>query len=261
MSTISRLAKPVLLGGSKIVWKYLTFFKRISFHLDRYDPQLIHDKTKKLFHYVLDKLDVELIIEGQENIPNETFYLYSNHNGTMDPVLLTTCFDKPIAFAAKKEISKYPFIATILKDQGGLFLDRDDLRQQLKVMKLIEEELIKGERNFCIFPEGTRNKDANRLLNDFHNGSLRPAMKTKTPILPVIILGSDRILKGNPKYNKYPVHIKFLKPLYYDDYKNIKGEELNKILKEEMESSIAFDLRKKDHQKMMELNKDKYHRL
>ena len=53
---------------------------------------------------------------------------------------------------------------------GSLSIDRDDIRQSMKVIQQVTEEVKQG-KNFLIFAEGTRSKDGNRLL-DFKGGEL-----------------------------------------------------------------------------------------
>ena len=50
-------------------------------------------------------------------------------------------------------------------------------------------ERIKKKENCLIFPEGTRSRQGNRLL-DFKSGCFKAAVKAKCPIVPVALLDS-----------------------------------------------------------------------
>ena len=63
----------------------------------------------------------------------------------------------PSAFVSKKEIEKVPMISWWMKYLNCLFLDRDDIRQGMKVI-LTGIELMKEGTNIFIAPEGTRNQ-------------------------------------------------------------------------------------------------------
>ena len=50
-------------------------------------------------------------------------------------------------------------------------------------------EYIKKGISICIFPEGTRSKNGNHML-EFHGGSFKCATKAKCPILPIALVAS-----------------------------------------------------------------------
>lgn len=77
----------------------------------------------------------------------------------------------PFAFVIKKEASKIILLKQVTDALGSLSIDREDIRQSMKVIAKMTEE-VKGGKNFLIFAEGTRSKAGNKLL-DFKEGVLR----------------------------------------------------------------------------------------
>ena len=67
-------------------------------------------------------------------------------------------------------------------------IDRDDVRQSMKVIMAVSEE-VKNGRNYLIFPEGTRSKNGNQV-GEFKGGSFKAATKAKCPIVPVALIDS-----------------------------------------------------------------------
>ena len=170
---------------------------------------------------------------------------------------MISSFDKPCTFVAKKELEKAPFAGKVITGIDGLVLDRKDLKQSLRLMMKVEEDLKKKEKNWIIFPEGTRNKDENHLIADFHHGTFRPAVKAGVPIVPVAIYGTFRVLKKKPLFKKYPVFLKVLDPIYPEEYKNLSTQEIADLVKDKIQQVVSFELRALDHKEM--LDDPKYH--
>lgn len=134
-------------------------------------------------------------VVGAENVPKDRAVLFvGNHQGNFDTPLFLGCIDKPKAFVAKIETQKLPIIRTWMKHMHCVFMDRDDMRQSLRVMNEAAEYLKAGY-SMVIFPEGTRSKG--RQMADFKAGSLKIAIKAGVPIVPVTIDGSYKIMEQN----------------------------------------------------------------
>ena len=93
-----------------------------------------------------------------------------------------------------------------------LFMNRDDMKQSLKVI-LQGAEYIKKGISICIFPEGTRG-DSQKIA-PFKNGSMKIAERTGCPVIPVAISNSREILYNHMPYVK-PAHVivEYGKPIY-----------------------------------------------
>ena len=73
-------------------------------------------------------------------------------------------------------------------------MDRNDIRQSLQVIVNVTNE-VKNGRNYLIFPEGTRSKMGNEML-EFKGGSFKAATKAKCPIVPVALIDSFIFIFG-----------------------------------------------------------------
>lgn len=258
MSVVKRYAKPLFTAAPSILWAYFTWLKRYSLKPDKYPLTKRYAKIHKLISKVTNYLNGLLIVEGKEYLDEikGNYCLIGNHVSDYDPLAIMTIIEKPITFVSKIEAEKYPFIGTALKSISGAFIKRDDLKATLKVMLKIQKEMVEVEKNWCIFAEGTRLKDSSLKVADFHSGTFRAPMKAKMPIIPFAIVGSDRIFKGKPIYKKYPIHVKFLKPIYYEEYKDMSTEEIARICHNMIQKTISFDLRRKDLNQMQLINKN-----
>ena len=249
--------KAVLRVGGSIIAAYFAWIRKFAKNPKKYPFEHRYKKLRKLLIKLSKALDVDHHIEGLEKLPKETFCMVSNHLSAYDPVSLISLIDRPLTFVAKKELENKPFAGKVIRGIEGLFLDRKDLKQSLRIMMAVEKDLAENrDKNWIIFPEGTRLRDQMLNLPAFHHGTFRPAYKTKTPIVPVAIYGTFRTLKKKPLYKRYPVHVKILDPLYYEDYKDMTTEQIANIVHDRIEQAICFDLKTKDHQYMVKNSKN-----
>ena len=133
-------------------------------------------------------------VTGQENLPQgQTVLFVSNHQSNLDIPVLLGYVDKPMAFIAKSELLKVPFLSGWMQLIECVFLDQKNPRQAMKDMELATEKLKRGY-SMLIFPEGHRSKSEGH--RKFHPGSLRLAFKTGVPIVPITINGTYKLLEG-----------------------------------------------------------------
>lgn len=157
----------------------------------------------------------ELNIKGLKNIPNEGAVLFvGNHKSYIDIPLMIKYVDSPLAFIAKANLKKVPILNLIMMVLGCLFLDRDNVRQALVVIKAGIKKLEHGE-SLLIFPEGTRSKNDDLL--PFKQGSLKLAEKSHVPIIPFALKGTEDVFGSNGfKTKPEKIWLTFGSPIYLD---------------------------------------------
>ena len=253
------ILRAVLLSSFRIIWGYFSWMIYYSRKNCKTPIEKRYQKARKLILKVNHNLKLDVLVEGKENIPEETCCFYSNHMGAADPLLYFAALDKPTTFVAKKEVKNLPFVGKVFKAIKGQFLDRSDLKQSLRVMMRVQESLAKKEINWVIFPEGKRTKDHMENILPFHHGTFRAAMKAKVPLVPTVVFGSFRILHTKHNFKRYPTYIKFLKPIYPSEYEGKSTEEIAKEIQSRVQAELTFETRKIDHKRMVELH-DSYYR-
>jgi 1-acyl-sn-glycerol-3-phosphate acyltransferase len=131
-------------------------------------------------------------VEGRENVPlTGPLILVANHVHVVDPIFLVFAFPRWITFVAKEELFRSLFLRLWLRWAGSLPLQRDGkVREKQRILagarKALEEGLILG-----MFPEGARSHDGK--LRKGKPGSAVIASKTDAPLLPVGIIGTDKV--------------------------------------------------------------------
>lgn len=133
---------------------------------------------------------------GREKLPAGEAALYvANHRSFFDVVLLDGRMPVPTAIVAKKELKAVPMLNWWMILKNCKFLDRSDIKQNLKiVLECIEE--AKSGQTILIFPEGTRSKGDSELdMLEFKEGSMKIALKSGVKIVPVAIHGTRDIME------------------------------------------------------------------
>lgn len=202
-------------------------------HYAKHTDEIPEDKKyallKKITVHANKGGRVKIDVHGQENIPREeNFVFFPNHQGLFDVLSIIEASDRPFSVVAKIEVKNIFFLKQVFAIMKAKFMDRDDVRQSLKVILSVTDE-VKAGRNFLIFPEGTRSKNGNHP-GDFKGGSFKCAMNAHCPIVPVAMLNSYQAFDTN-SIHPVTVQVHFLEPLYYEDYKDMKSTEIAKVVR------------------------------
>lgn len=210
---------------------------RYAKHTDKY-PEL---QKYRHIQYILKRAvkagNVTLEVSGLENIPTENgFMLYANHQGLFDVLAIAATCDQPLGAVMKKELKDVPLIKQICACTKSFAMDREDVRQSLTVIKSVTEEVISG-RNYLIFPEGTRSKSKNDLL-DFHHGSFRCALRAKCPVVPIALVDCFKVLDQEGGSKPVTAQIHYLTPIFYEEYKDLNTKELAALVRERIETKV-----------------------
>lgn len=210
------------------IWKYS--IKKVK------DFEGVHELIARACKRVMKAGNVTLRIEGIENIPKENgFVFYPNHQGLFDVLVFFASCPKPFSFVIKKEVENTILLKQVIKATDSLPMDRKDLKQSVMVINGVTKRVKEG-RNFIIFAEGTRSKMGNKLL-EMKGGSFKAASNAKSPIVPCALIDSFRPFdeKGTKPVT---VTLKYLKAMEYEEYKDMKSNEIAAEVKRRIEEAI-----------------------
>ncbi len=161
-------------------------------------------------------------ITGLEYIPPEGgAILASNHLSIVDSIFLPLMLDRPLTFAAKSEYFTGRGVAqraagTYLRATKQLSVDRTQARAAQDMLEAALALLRRGQL-FGIYPEGTRSPDG-RLYRG-RTGVAWLAMNSGLPVIPVAMMGTDRILPpGHVVPRLHQVSMRIGKPLTFEAY-------------------------------------------
>jgi len=205
-------------------------------HTDDYTFEEKYKHIRYILRHVIPYGNIDLKVTGLENIPKEDgMMMVGNHQGIFDIIAIVHTFERPIFAVLKKELYEIPFLREIVHCTKSYPMDREDVRQSMKVIQGATQEIIKG-RNLLIFPEGTRSKKGNEML-EFHSGSFKCATKSKCTIQPFALIDSFKVLdqKGSKPVS---VQLHYLEPIPYEEYKDMNTQEVAAMVQGRIQKAI-----------------------
>lgn len=118
--------------------------------------------VKWAFRVCLFLAGTKVTVRGEENVPKDEPVLYiGNHRSYFDILITYIRVPRPTGYIAKREMLKWPLLINWMRNLHCLFLDREDIKQGMKIiLEAIED--VKSGVSICIFPEGTRNRVKDR---------------------------------------------------------------------------------------------------
>lgn len=205
-------------------------------HVDKYTEEEHYEMLRFITRRANIGGNVTVDVHGQENIPDQDgFMFYPNHQGLYDVLAILDVCPRPFSVVAKKEIKNIQFLKQVIACMRGYLLDRDDVRQAMQVIIDVTKE-VKNGRNYLIFAEGTRSKTGNHP-GEFKGGSFKAATKAQCPIVPVALIDSFKPFDTNT-IKPVTVQVHFLNPLYYEEYKDMKTNQIAAEVKRRIEEVI-----------------------
>ncbi len=159
-------------------------------------------------------------VEGLERVPADGPAIISpNHRSFFDSPLVMAMAPRPVVFLGKAEYmdsrsTKYLFPAV-----GMVPIKREAKKSSMAALETAAELLAAGQL-VGIYPEGTRSRDG--FLHRGHSGVAHLAMMTGAPIVPVGIVGTDRVQpigSSLPRPFRAPIRLRFGEPIHPDRYR------------------------------------------
>lgn len=175
---------------------------------------------------------------GEENLPKEGGYvMFPNHQGKYDALGIMFSHKEPCSFVMDKNKSHTILVSEIVDLVQGKRMDTHDVRQAMTVINEISHEVKEG-RKYIVFPEGGYGFHTKNSLGEFKPGSFKCAVKAKAPIVPVALIDSYKVFNSFA-IGKVTTQVHFLKPLYYEEYKELKTMDIANMVKKRIAEVIA----------------------
>lgn len=183
---------------------------------------------------------ISVHVSGRDKIPaNSRFMMICNHRSMMDPLVSTAEFGKyKISFVSKSSNFKIPFVKKFMHKCCFISLDRDDLRDAVKMINQAVDLLDRNQASIAIYPEGTRNTSDSLL--EFRNGAFKIALKAKVPVVVTTVRNTELVAKNFP-FRRTHVYLNIVGVLQYEEIKDMQTKEIGDKVRKMMEE----DLRKK----------------
>jgi len=129
---------------------------------------------------------------GMAHIPRTGPVIFaSNHRSFLDPFVIGMLTRRPVYYVAKRELFENPVQAWLLNRLGAFPVERGESDE--RSMSTARAILARGDC-LVIFPEGTRIRGG--PLGSPKRGVGRLALETGAPVVPVAVIGTDRVRHG-----------------------------------------------------------------
>lgn len=211
----------------------------------KYTLQERYDFAKWVMHHMQRTGRITTKAYGVENLPKKNGYvMYSNHQGKYDALGIVDMHERPCSIVMDEARSHVMLTAQFIDLLESKRLVLDDMKQGLKIMKEITRELREDNKNFLIFPEGGYT-DNHNMVCEFKGGSFKCAQRAKAPIVPVAIVNSWKAFESKG-LGPVETQVHFLPPLYYEEYKDMKTNEIADTVQKRIQQTILDNLTGKD---------------
>jgi 1-acyl-sn-glycerol-3-phosphate acyltransferase len=129
-------------------------------------------------------------VEGGDHEPRGgPVVVVCNHVSDLDPLVVGAALRRRVRFMAKHELFHVPLLRWWITACGAFPVRRGEPDRQALRTAL---DILKRNGVLVMFPEGTRGYD--RTLRPPEPGAAMLALRTGAAILPVALLGTDRVL-------------------------------------------------------------------
>ena len=175
-------------------------------------------------------------VYGSENLPADGGYvMYANHQGKYDSLGIIGAHKNPCTVVMDEKRSHLLLADQFITLLKGSRLDKSNMKAQLQtILNIISE--VKAGRRYIIFPEGGYCHNRNNV-HEFMPGAFKCAIKARSPIVPVALIDSYKPFELNT-LKPVTTQVHFLKPLYYDDYKDLSSKEISDLVRNSIISTI-----------------------
>lgn len=162
---------------------------------------------------------------GREKIRSGVPYvMVANHLSLLDILVLFRLFTH-FKWVSKIENFRVPLIGWNMSLNRYIKLRRGDRTSILQMLKSCETTLSRGS-SIMMFPEGTRSP--NGRMRSFKPGAFGLALKTGSPILPIVISGTADALpkRGFLLQGRHPIRISVLDEISAESFAGATADEL-----------------------------------
>ena len=184
---------------------------------------------------------ISMEVAGQEHVPTGVSCIFlSNHVSNLDPPVIFPALPGQSSVLLKKQLMRIPLLGTAMRMGKFVPVDRGSRREAAKASVAAAAEALKSGLNMLIFAEGTRSKDG-RLAN-FKSGPFYLAMETGAPIVPMVISGTERMMrKHSAAITPGVARIQFLEAI--DPAQYASREELMQAARAAMVKALPVEMR------------------
>lgn len=176
-------------------------------------------------------------VSGRDNIdPKQSYVIVSNHMSQYDIFVLYGWIGIDFKWVMKASLIKVPFLGPACDKLEHIFIDRSNTQAAVKSINQAKQRIVNGT-SVIFFPEGTRSKTGQML--PFKKGAFKFAIDLDLPLLPVSIIGTDKVLPtGSINLLPGEAELKIHRPIPVGDYNDKNLEQLMQEARRVIQSGL-----------------------
>jgi 1-acyl-sn-glycerol-3-phosphate acyltransferase len=169
-------------------------------------------------------------VEGREKIrPGVAYVMVANHQSLLDIFVLFRLFAH-FKWVSKVEIFRIPCVGWNMRLNRYVGLRRGDPASIAEMLQACERTLAEGS-SVMMFPEGTRSADGR--LQRFKYGAFSLALRSRVPLLPIVVEGTADALpkRGLVLRGRHTIRIRVLDEIPYAQFAALPVEALTEFVR------------------------------
>jgi 1-acyl-sn-glycerol-3-phosphate acyltransferase len=167
----------------------------------------------------------------------------SNHVSNLDPPVLFPALPGQSSVLLKKQLMRIPLLGTAMRLAKFVPVERGNVREAAQASVAAAAAALRSGLHMLIFAEGTRSKDGR--LARFKSGPFYLAMETGAPIVPVVISGTEKMMrKHSAAIAPGVATVEFLAPVYPHNFSTREG--LMQAVRSEMVTALPAEMKPVD---------------
>ena len=191
-------------------------------------PEIHPGKWEQLIYYLFELFCWSVWYRHRRsvhgNLPDEPLVLVANHGSYLDWLLLHVVLRRrlrrKVHFLAKAKLLRNPFFRVLIRATDSIVVEESrKTRAMVMATRLFADSPVGEKPVICIFPEGTRSRDGERL--PAHNGAFWLARKSQVTLVPVALCGFWEAWPPAvplPYLKRRQLRIHFLEPVKLADF-------------------------------------------
>ena len=225
--------------------RFVPKMRKYAKHPERYSEEDCLALSKVMIEKVARTARATTSYYGMENLPDEGGYvMFSNHQGKYDALGVMRMLPHPCRVLMDAKRAKMPRANEFVALVRGKRIERENMRQKVQCINEIAQEVRDG-KVYLIFPEGGYRKGQDNIMNRFHSGCMRVALRSGRPIVPVALIDSYKPF-GIKGLSAVHTQVHFLPPILEEDYATLSTHELARMVQEriaeKMEQLLGYSV-------------------
>lgn len=172
-------------------------------------------------------------LEHIKDMPPSIFY--ANHRSYFDIPALMKAIPVPLYFIAKIELRKVPFLGWAMRAVGMIFVDRMN-PEKAKISLQKAGEAMRSGKNIVAYPEGTRSSTTTMI--PFKKGIFALALQEGISLVPVAIMGTEKIQPRQGKFGRSHIRIHIAPPILPEEFQGLTLRELSALAQQRLRETL-----------------------